>query len=80
MFKFKLGQTVWYMKDNRVHSAQIGARSLCEVDEPFANTRVGVNYTAKIVYGTIHGNWYENQLFASFDDLSWNLKNNAVVG
>ena len=80
MFKFKLGQTVWYMKENKVHSAQVGSRTLCEVDEAFTKTRAGNSWTAKIMYGTIDGNWYENQLFASFDDLVCNLKANSVVG
>jgi hypothetical protein len=80
MFKFKLGQTVWYMKDNNVHSAPIGARTLTEVDETFRNTRAGNDWNPRILYGTVHGSWREDILFASFDDLSSHLKNNSVVG
>ena len=80
MFKYDLGQTVWYIKDNRVHTATIGARTFCEVDTAFKNTRAGDSWNARVLYGTVHGNWQENQLFASFDDLVYDLKAKTIVG
>ena len=80
MFKYKLGQVVWYMKDNKVHCAQVGARTLTEVDVPFKGTRAGVDWNARILYGTVHGNWREELLFESFDAIAYYLKTNAVVG
>ncbi len=80
MFKYNLGQTVWYMKDNKVHSAKIGARSITEVADDFKDTRAGQSWTQKLVYGTVHGNWYEGQLYISAEALFADLKNNSVVG
>lgn len=80
MFKYKLGQTVWYMKDNKVHCAPIGGRTLCEVDPPFKETRAGSDWNPRILYGTVHGNWREDQLFSDFDAIAYHLKTNAIVG
>lgn len=80
MFKYNIGQTVWYMLDNKVHSAKIGARTLAEVDADFQKTRAGGNWSPKLSYGTIHGNWREESLFSSSDQLLNHLKSNAVVG
>ena len=80
MFKYKLGQTVWYIKDSKVHTAPVGARTLCEVDGAFKETRAGCSWDARILYGTVHGNWHESQLFATFDELVSYLKTNAIVG
>lgn len=80
MFKYEIGQTVWYMMDNKVHSAKIGARVVQEVDPEFQKTRAGGNWNPKLLYGTIHGNWREDQLFRSADDLLCSLKSNAVIG
>ena len=80
MFKYKLGQTVWFIKDSKIHSAPVGARTLCEVDGAFKNTREGGSWNARILYGTVFGNWAESQLFATFDDLVSYLKTTAVVG
>lgn len=79
MFKFSVGQQVWYMFENTMCSALIGARMLCEVDPEFAKTRPGNAWTPKLVYVTIHGSWYENSLFASMGELVDHLAKNAVI-
>lgn len=80
MFKYNIGQTVWYMMDNKVHSAKIGARTVAEVDPEFQKTRAGGNWNSKLLYGTVHGNWREDQLYAGADNLLLELKSKAVVG
>ena len=80
MFKYNLGETVWYMIDNRIHSAKVGARTIAEVDSEFQKTRAGGNWSPKLVYGTIHGNWREEQLHRDCDALFFALKKNAVIG
>ncbi len=79
MFKFSVGQQVWYMFENKMCSTLIGARMLCEVDPEFAKTRPGNAWTPKLVYVTIHGSWYENSLFASMGELFDHLAENAII-
>lgn len=80
MFKYEIGQLVWYMKDNCIHSAKVGARVIQEVDPAFQNTRAGNGWSPKLLYGTIHGNWREDQVHCSVDDLLYALKSKATVG
>lgn len=80
MFKFNVGQQIWYMYDNKIHTAPVGARTLCEVDGTFAKTRPGGAWNPKILYGTIHGNWREDQIFGSWKELSTFLEDKTVYG
>lgn len=80
MFKYNLGDTVWYMLDSKLHTAKIGARMISEVDKDFQSTRQGNNWNPKLLYGTVHGNWREDQLFRDADAILYSLKKNTVVG
>lgn len=79
MFKFELNQQVWYMYDNKIHSAPIGARRISEVDKEFVKTRAGNGWHNHLQYGTLHGVWYETQLFGSLKELTDYLQMNAVI-
>lgn len=69
MFKYELGQTVFYMRDNRIHSAPISQRSYSDEItklEPLKKTQYALN-----------GTWYlEASVFRSVDDLNFFLKSN----
>lgn len=80
MFKYNIGETVWYMLDSKLHTAKIGARMISEVDTEFKGTRAGGSWSPKLLYGTVHGNWREDQLFRDADAILFSLKKNAVVG
>ena len=82
MFKYEIGQTVWYIKDNCVHSAKVGARVNQEVDPEFQKLlRAGNPWgDNKLLYGTVHGNWREDQIHRSVDDLLYALKEKIIAG
>ena len=80
MFKYNIGQTVWYMFENKIATAPIGARTIQEVDPEFQKTRAGSNWNLKLLYATIHGNWREEQLFGSLKELSQFLDENTIYG
>ena len=67
MFKYNMDQTVYYMMDNRVHSAPVLARRYVETAANIpSRAHVGEN---SIVYGTTHGTFHERNLFTSLKDL-----------
>ncbi len=69
MFKYELGQTVFYMRDNRIHSAPITSRN-------YSDEAVKDQTNKKIQYN-LAGNWYlEASVFRSADDLNFFLKSN----
>ena len=80
MFKYEIGQIVWYIKDNCVHFARVGARVNQEVDPEFQKSRAGNGWDPKLLYGTVHGNWREDQLHRSVDDLVYALKAKVIAG
>lgn len=80
MFKYEIGQTVWYIKDNCIHSAKVGGRMIRESDPDFEKSRAGNGWDPRLLYGTVHGNWHEEQLHRSVDDLLYALKSKAIVG
>lgn len=80
MFKYEIGQLVWYIKNNCIHSAKVVARSITEVDPEFEKCRANNSWHAKLLYVTIHGAWDEEQLYRSVDDLLYALKAKAIVG
>ena len=70
MIKFELGQTIYYMSDNKMHSAPVLARMIvenrdngtmfgnqAEMFQPFGEARV--------VYGTCHGLVNDDEVFES---------------
>ena len=74
MFEFQLEETVFYMKDNRVHSAPVLSR-IC-VDNKFKDISNAEQSEAfhkfgesKIDYATIHGVFTEDQIFHFKQDL-----------
>jgi hypothetical protein len=79
MFKYELNQLVWYLKDNKVHSAKIVARMAIEnVHDDYASTDTQKLMwqpfgPSSVKYKTVHGIFDENVLFASRIDLSKSL-------
>ena len=65
--KYKLGQMIFYMLENKVHSAPILARTVVEngtkipIFMPFGN--------ARIQYGTFHGIVEEKDAFTTKEEL-----------
>ncbi len=77
MFKFKIGQEVYCILENRLHSAKILSRQFTENSE-FGNKNACTQaqketYQAfgpdEIKYSTIHGIFSEAELFATKEDL-----------
>ena len=71
MFKYKIGQLVFYLKNNKIHSAPVLSWIIISNDSGFdAHTdeqkkffnRFGENCEK---YATCHGEFNEDQLFAS---------------
>lgn len=77
MFKYKLGQTVYYVKDNKFHSSQVFSRKLVETlpDKEKYATTYGKN---SIMYAVANGNYYEHGLFDSVDALAYHLRTELV--
>ena len=79
MFKFELGQTVFFLRHNRIHSAPVLARMVVEnhkddwastkeqekLYEPWGKTRT--------MYKTVHGERPEDLLFGSKEELVQDL-------
>ncbi len=77
--KYELGQLVYYMINNRIHSARINTRMIvenahddwCSTDkqkeawQPYGISRV--------MYSTCHGEMPEEAVFASHEDLTNSL-------
>ena len=69
---FSIGQTVWYLKDNVVHSAAIQARVFFETwkDSNLPPIFQGlVDFKSSEIYVTCHGCFPGYQLFASKKEL-----------
>lgn len=77
MFKYALGQVVYYVKDNKFHSSQIFSRKLVETlpDKENYSTTYGKN---SIVYAVANGNYYEHALFDSVDGLAFHMRKELV--
>ncbi len=70
MFKYELEQKVFYLRNNRIHSAPILARKYIDnVQHEFLKFK-----EACIKYETCHATFNENALFASKDALIESLK------
>lgn len=79
MFKFKLHQKVYYIKDNKIHSAPILSRM-------YVDNHINETYTAQqydlfnsfgptgIRYSTVHGEFGEHQLFPTKEELKNGIK------
>jgi hypothetical protein len=77
MFKFELGQVVWYMQDNKVHSAVVQSRICVEnLHDDLAPTDDAQKQfyqpwgASAITYQTVHGEYFEDQLFESKEALT----------
>lgn len=73
--KYNLGQVIFYMKDNRVHSAEVLSRKQVEnikedisfnVDQYKLYTAFGLS---GVTYSTCHGNVEEYDAFATKEEL-----------
>ena len=73
--KYELNQLVWYLKDNKIHSAKILSRMLVEnalsegtsdIELFEKNYAFGCNC---LEYSTVHGKFKEDQLFPSKEEL-----------
>jgi hypothetical protein len=70
MFKYNLGQTVFFMRENKVNTGTVRSRNF--FDE---TSKDGTNTQVKYYVG---GNWsYEANVFATFDSLAANLRENV---
>lgn len=73
MFKFNLGQVIYYLKNNKVHSASVLSR--CYVDNVKANpSNSKANFENRFGatrkhYATCHGEFNEVDAFGSLEDL-----------
>ena len=71
MFKFELGQMVYYIEANRSHSAPVLSRMVVENLKPTWNsTKEQVDFfqrfgPCRVVYATVHGVHDESDLFES---------------
>lgn len=76
MFKYELEQLVYYIKDNKLHSANVLARRVVENSKPHwardADTRhlYAPWGESGIEYRTCHGFYKEDKLYASKEDLA----------
>lgn len=74
-FKFKLGQEVFYMCDNRVHSTKVTSRMIVENShESWASTETQKNSwmpfgKTGVMYASCHGRWMESEIFATKAEL-----------
>jgi hypothetical protein len=70
MFKYELGQTVFYMRESRIHSASVAQRNY--------NDEVKTPENFKKIQYNLNGTWYlESSVFRSVDDLCYFLKSNV---
>lgn len=79
MFKHDMGALIWYMKDNRIHSAPVQARQYIVVEnlhEDWASTKEQQalfnpfgRTMASVTYATIHGVFDEVDVAGSVEEL-----------
>ena len=79
MFKYELNQAVYYIEDNKLHSALVVSRCCIEnkleaytetqkeIYEPWGKTQT--------LYKTVHGIYKEDQLFESKEELCDHIMN-----
>jgi hypothetical protein len=67
MFKYNVGDLVYYLVDNKVHSARITSRNYYE--------QYGLE--PNIYYTTIHDSFSEDRIFSNVDELLVDLKEKA---
>lgn len=79
MFKFKLEQTIFYMHDNRVHSARVLSRMVVEnlhddwVCNKEQESAFGPFGPSQIIYNTCHGLVTEANAYESKEALAEDL-------
>jgi len=75
VFKFDLDQTVYYLLDNKIHSAPILSRMICEnLHNSFSSTKEQKETFMQFgengeFYGTCHGSFRAEETFGSKEDL-----------
>jgi hypothetical protein len=75
VFKYELNQLVYYLKDNKIHSAPILSRCIVEnLHDEWNSTHEQEEFFCKfgksaILYITCHGFFSEDKIFNSKEDL-----------
>lgn len=69
MFKYKLNQIVFYLKDNKVHSSKVLARSCIDYDQPWRAAQSPDLGECGIFYLTCHGKFPQGQVYESKEEL-----------
>jgi hypothetical protein len=70
MFKFKLMDKIFYLRNNKVHSAPVLARRFVDTQNPTSNSEIYERFgEPNISYSTCHGIVPESEAFASKEDL-----------
>lgn len=68
--KYALDQTIYYMEDNKVHSAPVLSRMLVEnLNEEWSNKTFEQFGKSCVRYATCHGVYEEGSVFGSKEDL-----------
>lgn len=80
MFKYELGQLVYYLLDNKLHSAKVLSRMKLErLDESKNNDPYdpydNFDYDSGTFYATCHGTFREDEIFGSKEELAQNIIN-----
>ncbi len=75
MFKYQLGQTVFFMRDNKICSAKITKRSYSDR----VSSDAPVSYVSYNISDRNNTDIGEQWLFASVDDICYNLRQNVVA-
>jgi hypothetical protein len=73
MFKYELGQKIYYLMDNRLHSAPVLSRIIVENQKEDYDSIFKQFGNARILYATCHGEIDEKDAFASKEELADNL-------
>lgn len=74
--KAGLGETIYYLKDNRIHSAEIHGIRVCKISGKISFINKGLyahpiaSEDEGIYYYTCHGEFHEDQVFLSKEALA----------
>ena len=69
MFKFNLGQLVYYIENNRIYSAEIASRRYIDNTE-FIKSNSNLSFGIDCIqYKTRHGTYNEIDIFVSVEEL-----------
>lgn len=71
---FEINQLIWYMQDNKVHSARVLSRMIIENSPMEAHNKEQREFyqrfgEAGVTYATVHGTYGQDRVFGSKQDL-----------